>query len=303
MALNSIKNKISSVAGGEILGDMKTKETTKSPRVIPKRQEFPKEKIKKPKKENKPKKIKKINKPEIKKPQKEKTKGFNFFPEKEIEPEKEYIEEIPKVKKENDDNKLKNLGVKDVVEGYEDVLSILGIQEEIKVDVEFTSDQLDYVEFTQTQPLGFSFDEVTDFISRTKYSMHKLESALKQREKDVVRIASEVKRVEQKMIEQNQQKELDRMIGGMTEEERLIEENMELKVQINELTRKLKDKSNNSDKIAELTKQIEILQSENDILKLNNTNKNSDKLPAFEEKEEDLFDNMLDDIGGLYDDE
>lgn len=309
MALKSIRDKIFSVAGGEVLGDTIAEETKKSPQPAPiKRKSL---------KEDSGNKIKRIkSKPEKKETKKNQEKNqankkVNFFKrKKEVEVEKEVVEnKIPKTEKEEKDNKIKNLGIKDVMEGYEDVLSILGIKEEIQVDVEFTSDQLDYVEFTQTQPLGFDFDEVTDFISRAKYSMHKLESALKQREKDVVRIASEVKRVEQKMIEQNQQKELDRMIGGMTEEERLIEENMELKVQISELTRKLRDNSDN-DKIAELTKQIEVLQAENNMLKLNNTTKSKNtfvnKLPSFEEikeDKEDLFDNMLDDIGGLYDDE
>lgn len=319
MALKSIRDKISNVVGGESLGDARAEEIKKFPQPAPTKQ--------KPLKEDSGNKIKRIkSKPEKKKSKPEKkgtkknqeknqaNKKPNFFKRKEeVEVEKEVVEKkipkIPKTEKADKDNKVKNLGIKDVMEGYEDVLSILGIKEEIQVDVEFTSDQLDYVEFTQTQPLGFDFDEVTDFISRAKYSMHKLESALKQREKDVVRIASEVKRVEDKMIEQNQQKELDRMIGGMTEEERLIEENMELKVQISELTRKLKGNSDN-DKVAELTKQIEVLQAENNMLKSNNTTKSNNTfastLPSFEkneEDEEDLFDNMLDDIGGLYDDE
>lgn len=310
MALKSIRDKISSVAGGEVLGDARAEETRKFPQSAPiKRKSL---------KEDSGNKIKRIkSKPEKKETGKPKEKNQinkkpNFFKRKKgAEVEKEVVEKkIPKTEKEEEDNKVKNLGIKDVVEGYEDVLSMLGIKEEIQVDVEFTSDQLDYIEFTQTQPLGFDFDEVTDFISRTKYSMHKLESALKQREKDIVRIASQVKRIEDKFREQKEQKELDRIIGGgMTEEERLIEENMGLKVQINELKRKLKDNSVN-DKVAELTKQIEVLQAENDMLKLNNTTKSNNtfasKLPSFEEIEknkEDLFNNMLDDIGGLYDDE
>lgn len=315
MALKSIRDKISSVVGGESLGDARTEEIKKSPKPAPIKQKSLKEDS-----GNKTKRIK--SKPEKKGTKETQEKNHankkpNFFKRKEeveeVEVKKEVVEKkipkIPKTEKEDKDNKVKNLGIKDVMEGYEDILSILGIKEEIKVDVEFTSEQLDYVEFTQTQPLGFDFDEVTDFISRAKYSMHKLESALKQREKDVVRIASEVKRVEHRIAEQNTQRELDRMIGGMTEEERLIEENMELKVQISELTRKLKDNSGN-DKVAKLSKQIEVLQAENNMLKLNNTTKNNNtfanKLPSFEKNEEDkedLFDNMLDDIGGLYDDE
>lgn len=182
------------------------------------------------------------------------------------------------------------------VEGYKDVLKLLNVKEQLEVDVEFTSEDLDYVEFTQTQPIGFDFDEVTDFISRAKYSMHKLEAALKHREKDIVKIASEVKRIEQKMIDNNHAKELERMIGGMTEEEKLIQENMELKVEINELKTRLKGDMRNSKLIKDLNKQIEILQSENKILKMNKS------LPYETEKtnNEDMFDDMLDEIGGLY---
>lgn len=327
MALKSIRDKISNVVGGESLGDARAEEIKKSPQPAPTKQ--------KPLKEDSGNKIKRVkSKPEKKKSKPEKkgtkknqeknqaNKKPNFFKRKEeVEVEKEVekevvekkIPKIPKTDKEDKDNKVKNLGIKDVVEGYEDILSMLGIKEEIQVDVEFTSDQLDYVEFTQTQPLGFDFDEVTDFISRAKYSMHKLESALKQREKDVVRIASQVKRIEDKFREQKEQEHLDRIIGGgMTEEERLIEENMGLRVEISELKRKLRDNLDN-DKVAELTKQIEVLQAENNMLKLNNTTKSNNTfastLPSFEkneedeEDEEDLFKNMLDDIGGLYDDE
>ena len=133
------------------------------------------------------------------------------------------------------------------------------IKEHLEVDVDFKSDELDYVEFTQTQPLGFDFDEVTHFISLTKYTMHNLEKALKQRERDIVKVASQVKRVEQKMIEANQAKEMERMIGGMTEEERLIEENMELKVTINELNRKLANGADNENIIKDLKSQVEVL--------------------------------------------
>lgn len=284
MALKSIKNKITNLAGGEVLGE------AASP------QEIKEQKAKNTNKLKKERGNTKITRPT--RPPKHDEQEDNLKPNVELKSNviKSIEKERPKIVS------------KDVIEGYEDVLSILGIKENIDLDVDFKSNQLDYVEFTQTKPLGFDFEEVTEFISLVKYTMYKLEAALEQRDKDIVKVASEVKRVEQKMIEQNQEKELERMIGGMTEEERLIEENMELKVEVNELTRKLQDTSNNSEKFKSLNNQIEALRAENDILRMNGFNKKDEsvKLPSFEEEtkeleERDPFKDMLEDIGGLYD--
>lgn len=325
MALQSIKDKINNIAGGEVLGQADAEESEKKP--IPNKST--KIKKEKPIKTKKEKSIKKKSKPikssepespiEAKQPR-----GPRFFGRKsEFEDNEEDYENY-----DNDEDRVEILSspttarrsneinvIKDSIDGYGDVLSILGIKETIELDVDFRSDQLDYIEFTQTRPLGFDFDEVTDFISRAKYTMHKLETALSQRDRDIVRVASEVKKVEQKMIEKNQEKELERMIGGMTEEERLIEENMDLKVQVNELKSKLISSSNNSKEIDELNRQIDALRVENDILKLNtmNVSNPSSKLPAMnlfnnngddkgqQEHSDDPFSEMLDDIGGLYD--
>lgn len=314
MAFKSLKNKISNVAGGEILGEARAEEVNESqPTIRRKEPATSKSKTTKISRDNLSSDPKAAKPKKTKNPKKERpARGFGMFGrKKEVKEQEEEIvsNALPKrVKQEESENKTNKF--KDAVDGYEDVLSILGIKKHIELDVDFKSDQLDYVEFTQTQPLGFDFDEVTDFISRTKYTMHKLESALEQRDIDIVRVASEVKRVEQKMIDANQAKELERMIGGMTEEERLIEENMELKVQVNDLTRKIKNDSGNSEILKELNKEIEILKAENNMLKMSNISDDLNKLPSFEsveklgkKAEENLFDNMLDDIGGLYDEE
>lgn len=325
MPLKSLKDKIASVAGGEILGDTNVhdepdrgadKKETKKSKPIDKK-ETTKGKKRRPREKSKTK-VKTKEKAKVE--TKRRPSMFNLKKE-----EVEVIEEV-------EDNEVSNVieeeeekahsisAVRDAVEGYEDVLSILGVKEHLEIDVDFKSDELDYVEFTQTQPLGFDFDEVTHFISLTKYTMHNLEKALKQRERDIVKVASQVKRVEQKMIETNQAKEMERMIGGMTEEERLIEENMELKVTINELNRKLASGADNENTIKDLKSQVEVLMSENDMLKLGSssnqgkpgglptglprTNELPGGLPAFDEEDAvDLFDDMISEIGGLYDDE
>lgn len=321
MAIKSFKEKISNIAGGEILGET---DFTEEEKLAMKKKGEKKEnkksqakvRIRKPEDEEesnnkvnieKPKKTQQKSQKEPKQ-KKKREKTFSFLkPKQEEEIEENTTQKTSDVKEKDEEEKTI---VKDSIPGYEDVLSILGIKENLSLDVDFTSDQLDYVEFTQTQPLGFDFDEVTDFISRTKYTMYKLESALKQREKDLIRVASEAKKVEQRMIEKNQEKELEKMLGGMTEEERLIEENMDLKVQINELSRKAKDGSNKQE-IEKLKREIETLKAENELLIQNKENlnkpkeKTANKLPSFEdeEKEIDMINNMLQDIGGVYDDE
>lgn len=276
MPLKKIKDKITNIAEGEILGDAAV-----NPEDIEDNNfrdfEISYET------EDKPQKIKKKKTP------------------KDIK-RKEVREKPPITKKESRGNKkaisseLPNDGL---IDGYQDILNLLGIKPSLNLNLEFTSEDLDYVEFTQTQPLGFDFDEVTDFISRVKYNLYKQEAALRQRESDIKRLASEVKKVEERMIAQNQAKELERMVGGMTEEERLIEENMDLKVQVNELTRQLKN--GDKDITNALKKEIEALKAENDILKM--TGKSSLPKVDFDDEEDDMFSDMLEEIGGLYEDE
>ena len=321
MPLKSLKDKIASVAGGEVLGDTNVRNSddnkleTKSSKKSDKKETTKGRRITREKSKAKPK-----SKEKAKVETKRRPSMFNMKKEKVEEIEEVKDNEVSNVIEEEEEKAHSISAVRDAVEGYEDVLSILGVKEHLEIDVDFKSDELDYVEFTQTQPLGFDFDEVTHFISLTKYTMHNLEKALKQRERDIVKVASQVKRVEQKMIETNQAKEMERMIGGMTEEERLIEENMELKVTINELNQKLASGANNEEIIRDLKGQIEVLMSENDMLKLEGSssqgkhsglptglpksNELPGGLPAFEEEDAvDLFEDMISEIGGLYDDE
>ena len=318
MPLKSLKDKIASVAGGEVLGDTNVpnsddnKLEAKSSKKSDKKETKKGRRITKEKSKAKPK-----SKEKAKVETKRRPSMFNMKKEKVEEIEEVKDNEVSNIIEEEEEKAHSISAVRDAVEGYEDVLSILGVKEHLEIDVDFKSEELDYVEFTQTQPLGFDFDEVTHFISLTKYTMHNLEKALKQRERDIVKVASQVKRVEQKMIETNQAKEMERMIGGMTEEERLIEENMELKVTINELNRKLASGADNENMIKDLKNQVEVLMSENDMLKLGNQGKPGGLptglprpkelpggLPAFDEEDAvDLFDDMISEIGGLYDDE
>lgn len=313
MPIKSFKDKITNLASGEILGET-TEEKKEEERVSrkqnkPKKQKVEKERTKREPKERKQKKSKE-GKPKERKVSKE-----SFFKRKEIINEEEAIEIKEPVKKEAE---VQNV-VKEAVDGYEDVLSILNIKEEIDIDADFKSKDLDYIEFSQTTPLGFDFDEVTDFISRVKYILNKYESALKQRNKELVIVASEVKKVEKKMMEQAQAKELEKMIGGMTEEERLIEENMNLKIKINELESNILE-GNDSDLIAKLKSENDALRAENQMLmknqispevKLPNSELSNSideerlSLPAFnvpeniempsfdEDEEDDFLDNLM----------
>lgn len=315
MPIKSFKDKITSLASGEILGE--TTEEKKEERISrkqnkPKKQKIEKERKRREQKEREQKKSKE------RKPKERKVSRESFFKRKEIineANEEEAVEIKEPVKKETE---VQNV-IKEAVDGYEDVLSILNIKEEIDIDADFESKDLDYIEFSQTTPLGFDFDEVTDFISRVKYTLNKYESALKQRNKEIIILASEVKKVEKKMMEQAQAKELEKMIGGMTEEERLIEENMNLKIKINELESKILE-GNDSDLIARLKSENDALRAENQMLmksqmnseiKLpdselsNNIDEEKSSLPVFnvpeniempsfdEDEEDDFLDNLM----------
>ena len=307
--LESIKNKIANLAGNETLGEAATKKEDQEKSLKRKRSKLKKEVTPIPQNESvfddpSPTRMEeRIERAKVyrKKREKKKEQQQEKREQPVFEPNTEGFEIISSPttdKKSSEINVVEN-----AVEGYQDVLSMLGIKESVKLDVSFKSDELDYVEFTQTTPLGFDFDEVTDFISRAKYTMHKLETALNQRDQDIIRLASEVKKVEKRMIEQAQEKELAKMMGGMTEEERLIEENMELKVEINELSRKLKDISESSQSVSGLNKEVEALRSENEFLRMNSLNKPLPKqeVEPSSNENEDPFSEMLEDIGGLYD--
>lgn len=276
MPIRSFKDKITSLASGEILGETLTDKEEKAKKPSPQPEikkeiskKDPKVKSEKIPKEPNPQSppVRKSSPQKIKEEKAPKEGGF-FKRRKKEDLEEVVVQEERRVQETSrksisteKDNKM----IREAIAGYEDVLELLNIVEEVRLDVEFTSKDMDYIEFTPTTPLGFDFDEVTDFISRVKYILSKYESALKQRNKDLIIVASEVKKVEQKMVEQNQSKELERMIGGMTEEEKLIEENMDLRVEVNNLKMQLLNNGNAS-AIKRLENEIEILRAENRML-------------------------------------
>lgn len=285
MPFKSLKSKIEQIANGERIGEMESEEE------LQKKEETlhenkPKESKEKrntriPRKENSHYGERKDSPSKKEKEVKEKKEKKSFFQKKE-----KSIQQEPTVqsKKEEPRKASELIGVvkSELLEdGYLDVLEILNIKPTTKIDVEMTSNDMDYIEFTQTTPLGFSFEEVTDFIARSKYIYKTYENSIKKRDADVQILASEVKKVEKRMMEQNQEKEMEKMIGGMTEEERLIEENLDLKIKINELTNKLNSPSKEeSNIIRELKNKIEILTQENAMLIMDKTKSSTPSLPS-----------------------
>lgn len=311
MAFDSLKNKISNLVSSETLGEANI-ESEEEVKPIRQRKEP------KPPKEKKPAFIRKVKESteEIEEKRKEREQRSKKYV-KEREPE-----ETSQPEKTSGPVKSSELvDTEGTVEGYKDVLAILGIKEKLDLGLKIKSDTLDYVEFSQTKPIGFDFDEVTNFISHMKYTLYTLEKALAQREKEIAIVASEVKRNEQKMIDKRQEEELARIHSGPTEEERLIEENMELKIEVNDLNRKIREFSRNAKSLEELNKENELLRSENEFLRANavipqKSTKQSSGLPDIGgglppfgsglpsiDEEEDDFDNLISKIGGLYDDE
>lgn len=275
MPLKSLKNKINKIASGEILGETMEERRRKAEEAEAKARAKAEmeaaaelKKQEKLKKSRKPKKTKE-NKEKVEKERK--VSKESFFKRKEIlhEPEdveiKEEFEEFGEIEPEIKEDPDK-IPVREAIEGYKDVLAILNIKEDLNLEVEFKSSDLDYIEFTPTTPLGFDFDEVTDFISRVKYLINRYEAALEQRNKEIVILASEAKKVEKRMVEQNHARELEKIMGGMTEEESLWEENGNLKIEVNNLRAEIVNNKANSDYIKKLEEQLRALTAENEML-------------------------------------
>lgn len=153
-------------------------------------------------------------------------------------------------------------------EGIEDVLAILNISEKANANVPFTANDLAYIEFTQTTPVGFDFDEVADFVERMQYVLILYENALRDRDEDVLKLASEVKKIEKKLVTQNQDKQLEMMMGGASDEELLRDENFQLKLEVESLKEKVRTLSSSTSEINNLKEEIKSLRSENEFLRL-----------------------------------
>lgn len=320
MPIKSLKQKLSDIASGEILGETleerrrkaeEKREKDAAQKEIAEAKPRREKKVREPKppkekkvKEPKAPKEKKVKTPRQPKPIERKVSKESIFKRK--EPIIEELEEVVEVVEtqpigESEENEV--VVSPEIEAGYKDVLSILNIKENLKVEVDFQSSDLDYIEFTPTTPVGFDFDEVTDFISRVKYALNRYEAAIKQRNKDLILVASEVKRVERKMVEENEDRELSKIINdNMTEEEALIQENFELKIEIQDLQGKLLNGKNESLEIRKLKEEIEALRAENELLM--NTmiddskttsslpiSKNKDSLPSFDL--DDDFENLV----------
>lgn len=310
MPIKSLKQKLSDIASGEILGETleerrrkaeEKREKDAAQKEIAAAKPRREKKVREPKppkekkvKERKTPKEKKVREPRQPKPVERKVSKESIFKRKEpiIEELEEIVEIVEAPIEESEENEV--VVSSEIEAGYKDVLSILNIKENLKVEVDFQSSDLDYIEFTPTTPVGFDFDEVTDFISRVKYALNRYEAAIKQRNKDLILVASEVKRVERKMVEENEDRELSKIINdNMTEEEALIQENFELKIEIQDLQGKLLNGKNESLEIRKLKEEIEALRAENELL-MNTmiddskstsslpTSKKKDSLPSFD---------------------
>ena len=270
MPIKSLKAKINNLASGEVLGETEEEIERKKRNSLGQKKAPRKPQKKAPRKP--------------KQAPREKSPKDNFFQRKEDLAE-EVNKPAQKTRSTEVSEKKEKTHVKEAISGYEDILIFLGIKEELDTDVDFTSKDLDYIEFGQTAPIGLDYDEVTDFISRTKYTLNKLESAIKQRDKDIVILASEVKKVEEKMAERAQALELERMVGSVSEVEMLNEENMELNIKINELEQRIIDLGS-PEEVSQLRKEVEILRAENDMLRQSSNSKENSqefKMPSLDE--------------------
>lgn len=307
MALNKFKDKIKTLASGESLGETKTvmQEDSLEGSEIKRKKTGP-----------------------IKNEGKRKTSTFNPLSRKKATNKMEDLSEIisnDTIEKElnketsrQDDSTRKSSEinvVENAIEGYKDVLDIANVKEKLDLEVQIKSSDIDYISFTQTTPYGFHYEEVTDFLSLSKYTIHQLEKALLQRDRDVIILASEAKKIENRMVQQTQDAEMERMVGGQTEEERLIEENIDLKIRITNLEKRLQVFSENKESLEDITQELQALRSENEYLRKSLSETPGPGivnipagLPKIEDEVslpeiKDSFDSMLDGIGELYEEE
>lgn len=280
MAIKGFKKKLKNIASGETLGDVKVVETKET-------------QVKEKPARNKPAKGKVSKKP----------------------PKMSELEQRPKVAQKPAKETSKDTGA-EPFPGYKTILEMAEVRLEQNLDLEFNSSDIDYVQFSQTVPEGFDYDEVSDFLSRVKYNTHKLEIALKQRNDDLVKLAREVKAAQDEIALVKQ----DMYQGDATELEKQIEENVELQIEINTLQAKLANAAEGTSETKRLLSEIEALKSENEYLRYelsSNSQPNvelpsiekdetfelpnlgDNELPALDDDMDKLFDSMLDDIGGL----
>lgn len=280
MAIKGFKKKLKNIASGETLGDVKVVETKET-------------QVKEKPARNKPAKGKVSKKP----------------------PKMSELEQRPKVAQKPAKETSKDT-VTEPFPGYKTILEMAEVRLEQNLDLEFNSSDIDYVQFSQTVPEGFDYDEVSDFLSRVKYNTHKLEIALKQRNDDLVKLAREVKAAQDEIALVKQ----DMYQGDATELEKQIEENVELQIEINTLQAKLANAAEGTSETKRLLSEIEALKSENEYLRYelsSNSQPNvelpsiekdetfelpnlgDNELPALDDDMDKLFDSMLDDIGGL----
>lgn len=280
MAIKGFKKKLKNIASGETLGDVKVVETKET-------------QVKEKPARNRPAKGKVSKKP----------------------PKMSELEQRPKVAQKPAKETSKDTAA-EPFPGYKTILEMAEVRLEQNLDLEFNSSDIDYVQFSQTVPEGFDYDEVSDFLSRVKYNTHKLEIALKQRNDDLVKLAREVKAAQDEIALVKQ----DMYQGDATELEKQIEENVELQIEINTLQAKLANAAEGTSETKRLLSEIEALKSENEYLRYelsSNSQPNvelpsiekdeafelpnlgDNELPALDDDMDKLFDNMLDDIGGL----
>lgn len=315
MAINKLKNKIKDMASGEFLGETEAPEKD-SLQESPLKREPEKKETPKNMKSKVASIFKKDSKPN--KPTEEKllrrAKRAEEYNENKLKASSQKSEDSDSPKKSRELNVVEGS-----VEGYKNVLEVLGIKEDLGLEVLFTSDDLDYIQFNRSAPVGFDMQEVTDFISRVKYVLNVYEKGLKQRNKDIVYLASENKKIEKKMMERYQEEELARVLGEKTEQEELIEENVDLKIMVSNLKNELKEVRSGQSGSNRVQDELDALRAENEYLRTEETREQKEKgkkaepkekgfqgLPPLDEvdnNKKDSFDEMLDGLGGLYNEE
>ena len=121
------------------------------------------------------------------------------------------------------------------------VLDFLGISQEVDLRGLITPQEINDMEFHLIAPTGIDPDEVNDFCERLQRELFNYIDIIKQREIDFKKVLERLDDTEKKLIEKQQESELANfIIDSKSNEEKLKEELLELRLENNELKSKLK---------------------------------------------------------------
>lgn len=120
------------------------------------------------------------------------------------------------------------------------VLDLLGIARNVNVNGLVTSEDIENTEFSLTAPTGIDPSEVERFCALLEHDISRYRAIIETRQQDFELLLKEVIKLEQELVDKQQESELANfIIDQKSSEERLKEELIELRLENQELKHKL----------------------------------------------------------------